>query len=411
MFALSGCRKDPVPAPAPVPNPPSPQTKNVQSVSLNMASCTVEEGQMLNLEALIVPDDADNRNVEWAVSDTEILEIFEIKGLKARFECVSSGRATVTVKTEDGGLIARCQVTVAAYNPGPNPDPNPDPDPDPDPTPVTGSHYGNYFELPVMTDANKDGRCDTDQSLYYAQHHFTMNSRKYRNYTVCFSGEQHCPLWVAAPRHSVYEGSTGRTEAYKADPDIPSSLQYVRKSADSGCNNGHMLGSAERTCCTAANQQVFYYSNIAPQLSTGFNTGGGGWNILEDYVDGQVCSDTLYVVIGTYFKQYTDAYGNTVAPKKISFGDRSDVGFPTMFYYVLMRTKSGNSRKALKDCAVSEIKCAAFVRSHTNNLKGQKVSSREMMSVSDLEKITGITYFPNVPNAPKSTFSASEWGL
>jgi hypothetical protein len=33
------------------------------------------------------------------------------------------------------------------------------------------------------------------------------------------------------------------------------------------------------------------------------------------------------------------------------------------------------------------------------------------MSVSDLEKITGVTYFPNVPNAPKDTFSAADWGL
>ena len=172
-----------------------------------------------------------------------------------------------------------------------------------------------------------------------------------------------------------------------------------------------MLGSAERTSSTATNRDVFYYTNIAPQLSSGFNTGGGGWNILEDWVDGQVCRDTLYVVIGTYFEKYTDGYGNTVSPKTISFGGRSDVAMPTMFYYLLLRTKSGSSGKAVKDCSASELQCAAFVRAHTNNLKGQKVSSKEMMSVSDLEKLTGFTYFPNVPNAPKSSFKASDWGL
>ena len=46
-----------------------------------------------------------------------------------------------------------------------------------------------------------------------------------------------------------------------------------------------------------------------------------------------------------------------------------------------------------------------------NDLKGQKPSSKELMSVSDLEKITGESYFPNIPNAPKSSFSASDWGL
>lgn len=82
-----------------------------------------------------------------------------------------------------------------------------------------------------------------------------------------------------------------------------------------------------------------------------------------------------------------------------------------MFYYILLRTKNGNSGKALKNCSASDLKCAAFVRSHTNSLKGQKPSSREMMSVSDLEKLTGFTYFANVPQAPKDTFSASDWGL
>ncbi|MBR4686952.1 MAG: DNA/RNA non-specific endonuclease, partial [Bacteroidales bacterium] len=83
----------------------------------------------------------------------------------------------------------------------------------------------------------------------------------------------------------------------------------------------------------------------------------------------------------------------------------------TMFYYVLLRTKKGNTGKALKNCSADEMMCVAFVRSHTNSLKGQKVTARELMSVADLEKITGVTYFPNVPNAPKNTFKASDWGL
>ena len=75
-----------------------------------------------------------------------------------------------------------------------------------------------------------------------------------------------------------------------------------------------------------------------------------------------------------------------------------------------MRTKKGSSGKALKDCTESEIKCAAFVRSHETP-KGVSVSEKDMMSVSDLEKITGFTYFPNVPHAPKDRCTASDWGL
>ena len=274
-----------------------------------------------------------------------------------------------------------------------------------------------WAELPAM-DIVQDGTymvSSSDNSLYYAWHISPdvqgPEGKLARNYTVCFSADYHCPVWVAAPRHSMYVGSSGRTDAYGPDPDVPANIQYYSKSTGGGCNKGHMLGSAERTCSRATNQQVFYYTNIAPQLSAGFNTGKGGWNILEDYVDKQVCADTLYEVLGTYFQNYTDGYGKSQSPSYIEFGGRTDVAMPTMFYYALLRTKSGNSGKSVKDCSADELKCVAFVRTHTNDLKGQNVSSKELMSISDLERLTGFTYFPNVPNAPKSTFNAADWGL
>ena len=170
-----------------------------------------------------------------------------------------------------------------------------------------------------------------------------------------------------------------------------------------------MLGSAERLSTSATNRQVFYYTNIAPQYSDTFNTGGGAWNNLEDWVDDHVCSDTLYVVIGAYFNDFSCKSGSATA-KKISYGGRSDVSCPTMFYYALLRTKNGNTGKPLSQCSSSEMQCVAIVRSH-KAAKGRKNFAEDMMSVSDLEKITGFTYFQNVPQAPKSTYKASDWGL
>lgn len=335
------------------------------------------------------------------------------------FRCYTGSQKEITLYrrgTSTGG-------TTPSPDPDPEPDPNPDPEPDPDqpgdiPTPVPGQSgkYG-WYELPVI-DYSSSGSYlidNNDKNLYYAHHMCAGNEKgpggkTARNYTVCYSAEHHCPVWVAAPRHKMYQSGASRTDAYGKDPAIPSNIQYNSKSTGGGCNKGHMLGSAERLSSTATNKQVFYYTNIAPQYSDTFNTGGGGWNTLEDWVDGQVCSDTLYVVIGAYFETYTDKRGNTDSPTTISFGGRSDVTRPSMFYYVLLRTKNGSSGKALKDCTASEIKCAAFVRSHKTPKK-TAVSSMDMMSVSDLEKLTGFTYFPNVPQAPKSTYNASDWGL
>lgn len=273
------------------------------------------------------------------------------------------------------------------------------------PAPVGNVWRTTWPELCVEDDNNSD---------YYYAHHITdvtMNGQKARNYTVCYSAEHHCPVWVAAPRHSAYEGDTRRSDAYAQDPKISADIQYYSKSTGGGCNKGHMLGSAERTASSLTNRQVFYYTNIAPQYSSGFNTGGGGWNILEDWIDDKVCSDTTYLVIGTHFERYTDGYGVTASPKKIEFGGRDDVSCPTMFYIAVLRTKRGNTGKSVINCSKDELMCAAFVRSHSNEHKGQVVTSREMVSISELEAITGHKFFVNVPNAPKESFNSSDWGL
>lgn len=291
-------------------------------------------------------------------------------------------------------------------NPDPEPTPDPDPTPGPDPDPVEPGTAGGWFELPLVNDADKNGIDDKDKTMYYAFHYCAggekgPGGKVARNFSTCYSSEHHCPVWVAAPRHSMYLGSTKRTNDYKADPDIPSDIQNGRWS---GYTRGHMLGSSDRTCSPATNRQVFYYSNIAPQLGGNFNTGGGSWNNLEDHIDRFLCADTLYSVVGCYFKDYTDSYGETDRAKKIA----GNTSYPTMFYYVLLRTRKGNTGKAVTSCQASELQCVAFVMRHSME-KGHRPQAKDMMSVSDLEKITGFKYFVNVPNAPKDTFTASDW--
>lgn len=185
-------------------------------------------------------------------------------------------------------------------------------------------------------------------------------------------------------------------------------IQYHSKSTGDGCNKGHMLGSRERLSSKATNRQVFYYTNIAPQLSSTFNTGGGAWNNLEDHIDGLVCRDTLYEVVGCHFDKFTDAYGKSTDPVTISFGGRNDVSRPTMFYYALLRTKSGNLNKPVSQCTADELQCVAFCIRHTME-KGHEPQAKDMISITDLEKLTGFSYFTNVPNAPKDRFDPSDW--
>lgn len=250
-----------------------------------------------------------------------------------------------------------------------------------------GTRHAGWAELPAEED-NGD--------YYYAYHMIPdKGNGKVRNFATCYSAELGCPVWVASPMHSYYTAkNTSRSDAYAPDPDIPTDIQVHKRS---GYTRGHLLGSSDRLVSAGANRQAFYYSNIAPQLSSGFNTGGGVWNNLESYCDGQLCADTLYMVNGCHWEHYNTQSSGTV--------------IPTHYYKVLLRTKKGNTGKWVVNCSESELKCVVFMVEHNSSQHQVKPHRGMMMSVKELEELTGHTFFPNVPNAPKDTYNPSDWGL
>ena len=270
---------------------------------------------------------------------------------------------------------------------------------------ATGEACRGWFELPAQKDDDHNGIDDLNMDYYYS---WTMraDAPAIRNFSCCYSKSMMHPVWVAAPMHSSYKGGSGRNDSYRADPNI----RCAQSSSYSGYTRGHMVGSSDRTVSVATNKQAFYYSNIGAQLSSGFNTGGGAWNNLEEFVDGQWCSDTLYQVIGCIFETFTDQYGSTITKKTGTNGGGSAFQVPTAYYKVLLRTKKGNTGKRVDQCSPDELKCVAFILSHKAN-QSHKPCAKDMYTVEEVERLTGLTFFVNVPDAPKGTFSASDWGL
>ncbi|MBR4660296.1 MAG: DNA/RNA non-specific endonuclease [Bacteroidales bacterium] len=268
----------------------------------------------------------------------------------------------------------------------------------------TGQADYGWFELPAQKDANRDGIDDDNPDMYYS-HTFRADAPSIRNFSCGYSKGKIHAVWVAAPMHECYLGGSGRNDSYQDDPNIkcPQSAKFTPYT------RGHMLGSSDRTVSVATNKQAFYHSNIGAQIQAGFNTGGGAWNNLESFTDGQLCRDTLYQVIGCIFETFTDRYGQTVTAAKGS-NSAGQFQIPTAWYKVLLRTKGGNTGKAVDQCSETELKCAAFILGHYSNA-GHKPTSQDLYTVEELEALTGLTFFVNVPNAPKSTVKASEWGL
>ena len=273
------------------------------------------------------------------------------------------------------------------------------------PAPSKKGRYSGWAELPAERKAKE---------LYYAYHTISEEdaSDPRRNYTVCFNSMMHCPAWVAFVLHPSFTGETKRVDNYQYDPQLPVNIQpQLKRSYGGDYSRGHLLGSAERNTSRAANDQTFYVSNIAPQIRIGFNSAGGAWNNLESFVDKQVCSDTLYVVTGCIFGEFTDTDGEVIAPATtINRNDEKEIGIPTAYYKALLRTRKGDSGKSVAKCKASELKCAAFIVGH-RPAKGRKPSTREMITIEELERLTGEEFFVNVKHAPKQQANAADWGL
>ncbi len=81
----------------------------VESVSLDRTSAELTEGDEITLTATVKPDNATNKGVSWKSSDPSVASVSE-----GKVTALKPGKATITVKTDDGGRTATCEVTVNA---------------------------------------------------------------------------------------------------------------------------------------------------------------------------------------------------------------------------------------------------------------------------------------------------------
>ena len=81
----------------------------VTGISLNSTSATLTEGDKLTLTATVNPDNATNKNVTWSSSNSSVATV-----TNGKVTALKAGKTTITVKTEDGGKTATCEVTVKA---------------------------------------------------------------------------------------------------------------------------------------------------------------------------------------------------------------------------------------------------------------------------------------------------------
>ena len=224
-----------------------------------------------------------------------------------------------------------------------------------------------WLELPAMDNPN----------LGYYAHHFKMNGKTYRNYSFGWSQKDRVALWVAYPLCKLYtNGNVGRTNAWALDPLLgeDSAAPFGGYAGDYA--RGHQLPSADRQCCYDANAQTFYGTNMTPQLNAHNEK---IWADLENKVRGYAnTSDTTYVVTGVIVspssKKERDSYGQSVT-------------IPDAYFKAVL--------KYSKSSTLGAWNAAAFYLEH--RAYSGSVSKEHSMSIDELEEMTGIDFFVNLP--------------
>lgn len=285
----------------------------------------------------------------------------------------------------------------------PGEEPGPDPIPEPEPAP-TGY---DWAELPVMAD-----KAECYYGVHFCTDLTTAAGAPARNYTVCYSHEMYSALWSAYPLHECYKGDQGRTNKWAYDPIIPEVVQpwIVDKSyqPQPGYSKGHLIASNDRTLSEAMNRQTFYVTNSTPQWQNGFN--GGVWSTLEGRTWNNICADTLFVVSGVYYANTDTTVTDTVPAELEAEGVQPHTIYvPTNYYKVMIRSKAGNTGKPLSELTADELQCIGFWFDNQAYPNGTSPASY-MKSVAEIEAITGMKFFANVPAAPKNS-NAGNWSF
>ena len=243
---------------------------------------------------------------------------------------------------------------------------------------TVSSYTENYAQcVKIITDAARD-----------------KNGYLPRNYSFCYDKARYLARWVAYPMHSFYTSGDYNSKKFVDDPAFADEDVQIHDTYENGTvhNRGHQIAKAQRKVSAIARQQTNYNPNMTPQNGT---LNGGKWAQLEEKERGQwMCNDTLYMVSGCHF----DNYNTTVANN-----DGKSCPVPTHYFKVMLRTKNGNTGKRVADCSASELICARYWVE--NSASGTPV----LKSVAEIERLTGFTFFVNVPNAPKSSYTSSDW--
>jgi endonuclease G len=193
---------------------------------------------------------------------------------------------------------------------------------------------------------------------------------KHQYYTLSYSEKYEQAEWVAYElKNPKRKRNHFKRPFFIDDPKVTSKSANWKNYKNSGFDKGHLCPAADMSFEKSAYDDTFFTSNISPQLHE-FND--GVWNRLEEKVRyWSEKQNGVFVITGGVL---TDALP-TIGKEKVAIPER--------FYKIILNYKNGN------------YKAIAFL---IPNSKSDKPLYTYVVSINEIEKITGIDFFPSFEN-------------
>jgi endonuclease G len=194
---------------------------------------------------------------------------------------------------------------------------------------------------------------------------------RHEAYTLGYSEKYEQAAWVAYQlTASEVKGTTERENDFRPDPQVVTGSATPEDYRASGYDRGHLAPAADFKSSARFMSESFYMSNMSPQVPE-FNR--GIWERLESRVRTWVRNDkVLYIVSGPVLKG-----------KLPTIGKRTKVAVPEMYYKIILDLKK------------PDIKSIAFL---LKNEPSSKSLSSFVVSIDEVEKVTGLDFFPSMPD-------------
>ena len=194
-----------------------------------------------------------------------------------------------------------------------------------------------------------------------------------KGYTASYNKKLKIPNWVAwelTPEKLVERES--RTDKFLPDPDLP---EHEAVTTDdykgAGMDRGHMCPAGDNRWHWKAMQESFYMTNICPQ---NHNLNRGDWKELEESCRRWAQEEgRIYIVCGPILY---DQRHRTI-------GKKHKITVPEAFFKVVLCADS-NPPKAI-----------GFIY---KNASGNHPLDSYVNTVDEVERITGIDFFPALPD-------------